>query len=323
MAIITNLATLKAAVADTLNRDDLTSAIDIFIQSAEQVFQRDPRVRDPANNAVIPSLFATDPNWLITAHPDVYLYGALVESAPYLKDDARIATWAGRLELALEGIRGSVRLDPARTLALTTYAELQTMVADALERGDLKNVIPVLIVQAEGKLRNDRRVRSLLTAPFSITADDLAVPSDFRTLESWYHDGPTYYGPIEIVGADQLGILKASYGTTGVPSYAAILGGVFRFAPAPTGTYATKMTYWRTLTALSAGVNWLYTGHPHIYLRAALAEAGPYVARDPVATKVVAEAREQLELDLEALHQETWDHQWSGTMRRQFTPIGG
>jgi hypothetical protein len=34
-------------------------------------------------------------NWLLTYHPDVYLYGALAQSAPYLKDDERIGIWKG------------------------------------------------------------------------------------------------------------------------------------------------------------------------------------------------------------------------------------
>lgn len=33
-------------------------------------------------------------NWLLEKHPDVYLYGALVQSAPYLKDDARMQVWS-------------------------------------------------------------------------------------------------------------------------------------------------------------------------------------------------------------------------------------
>lgn len=37
-------------------------------------------------------------NWLLSSHPDIYLYGALAESAPYLKHDQRIATWKGELE---------------------------------------------------------------------------------------------------------------------------------------------------------------------------------------------------------------------------------
>ena len=33
-------------------------------------------------------------NWLLADSPDVYLYGALIQSAPYLADDARTAVWA-------------------------------------------------------------------------------------------------------------------------------------------------------------------------------------------------------------------------------------
>lgn len=44
--------------------------------------------------ARIPTLTDVAPsNWLIVDHPDLYLYGALLQSAPYLKDDPRLATW--------------------------------------------------------------------------------------------------------------------------------------------------------------------------------------------------------------------------------------
>ena len=32
-------------------------------------------------------------NWLLTNYPDAYLYGALAQSSPYLKDDARLQVW--------------------------------------------------------------------------------------------------------------------------------------------------------------------------------------------------------------------------------------
>lgn len=45
--------------------------------------------------ARIPAFSAdTDDNWLLTNYPDVYLYGSLLQSAPYLAEDARIAIWA-------------------------------------------------------------------------------------------------------------------------------------------------------------------------------------------------------------------------------------
>jgi len=43
----------------------------------------------------IPSLSAsTSDNWLLLEAPDVYLYGALIHSAPYLAEDQRVAVWA-------------------------------------------------------------------------------------------------------------------------------------------------------------------------------------------------------------------------------------
>lgn len=33
-------------------------------------------------------------NWILDYAPDIYLYGALIHSAPYLQEDARTATWA-------------------------------------------------------------------------------------------------------------------------------------------------------------------------------------------------------------------------------------
>jgi len=43
----------------------------------------------------IPALSdANTSNWLLAYAPDLYLYGALVEATPYLKDDERLATWS-------------------------------------------------------------------------------------------------------------------------------------------------------------------------------------------------------------------------------------
>jgi hypothetical protein len=44
--------------------------------------------------ASIPALSAdTQTNWLLTKAPGAYLYGSLLEAAPYLKNDERIVTW--------------------------------------------------------------------------------------------------------------------------------------------------------------------------------------------------------------------------------------
>ena len=52
--------------------------------------------------ARIPALSDTNTtNWLLTANPDIYLYATLVQTAPYLKEDERIATWMGMLDRLL------------------------------------------------------------------------------------------------------------------------------------------------------------------------------------------------------------------------------
>jgi hypothetical protein len=43
-------------------------------------------------------------NWLLTSSPDIYLYGSLLQAAPYLQDDARIQTWATLYERALNDL---------------------------------------------------------------------------------------------------------------------------------------------------------------------------------------------------------------------------
>jgi len=55
--------------------------------------------------AKVPSLSDEAPsNWLLDTWPDMYLYGTLAHTAPYLKDDERVATWAAFYDRALEEI---------------------------------------------------------------------------------------------------------------------------------------------------------------------------------------------------------------------------
>lgn len=43
-------------------------------------------------------------NWLLCQHPDAYLYAALAESAPFLRDDERLPMWEARLARIIEEI---------------------------------------------------------------------------------------------------------------------------------------------------------------------------------------------------------------------------
>jgi hypothetical protein len=46
-------------------------------------------------------------NWLLSEAPDVYLYGSLLHSAPYLADDARLAVWAQMYSAAVQNLNDS------------------------------------------------------------------------------------------------------------------------------------------------------------------------------------------------------------------------
>lgn len=69
--------------------------------------------------ATIPALTASNTtNWLLTMAPDVYLYGALLESAPYIHEDERLAVWGAAFgavieQINLNGARQSIDAGPS------------------------------------------------------------------------------------------------------------------------------------------------------------------------------------------------------------------
>jgi len=44
-------------------------------------------------------------NWLLASSPDIYLYGALLQAAPYLQDDARIQVWSSLYDRAMSELQ--------------------------------------------------------------------------------------------------------------------------------------------------------------------------------------------------------------------------
>jgi hypothetical protein len=53
----------------------------------------------------VPALSSDNPtNWLLALAPDAYLYGALLESAPYTKEDERINVWGAGLTTVIDGL---------------------------------------------------------------------------------------------------------------------------------------------------------------------------------------------------------------------------
>jgi len=67
----------------------------------------EPQNIDMVYYARIPCLCDAEQSWLLSEQPDIYLFGALTFSAPFLKDDARIATWEAGYQAAKGGYQGT------------------------------------------------------------------------------------------------------------------------------------------------------------------------------------------------------------------------
>lgn len=59
--------------------------------------------------ARVPAIATTLSNWLLTDHPDIYLYGALVQAAPFLMEDSRTGTWATLFTTAIDDANANSR----------------------------------------------------------------------------------------------------------------------------------------------------------------------------------------------------------------------
>ena len=59
-------------------------------------------------------------NDMLTYHPDLYLYGALVEAEPYLQNDKRIQVWAGYYDRAKKDLIDTNERDRHSGVAPTT-----------------------------------------------------------------------------------------------------------------------------------------------------------------------------------------------------------
>lgn len=60
-----------------------------------------------ASHLYYTALDLTTTNWLLTSHPDVCLFGALVEAEPYVMNDERMPMWKSKLDEALQSLRKS------------------------------------------------------------------------------------------------------------------------------------------------------------------------------------------------------------------------
>ncbi len=169
-------------------------------------------------------------------------------------------------------------------MALSTYAELKTSVADWLNRSDLTAAIADFISLAEAQMERVLRNRNMLTrGTGNITVEYTALPADFLDGLTLKLTGTNPITPLQFETLNSLDQLQnTTYLSNGKPLFYAIIGTNFRVLPIPDSTYAYEIDYYAKLAKLSVSntTNWLLTQAPDIYLYGALLQAAPYLQND-------------------------------------------
>ena len=263
---------LKSAIADWLERYDLDDAIPDFIALAEARIKR--RIRDIDSLSV-----SNTTNWVLANHPDVYLFGALAEAAPYLGNDERSVLWQSKYQAAFAEVRR-----PDADSGLSDYDGLQAVIADWLNRPDIDGIIPELINLAESKIMRDlrhwrqqRRVTTILNESFE------NLPSDFLQPINFYIDTNQGEKTLEFSSLGEINRRKRfAAGVSGEPVVYTMNSGQIEFMPAPDDDYPLTLIYYAKIPNLSAeqSSNWLLTYYPDIYLYGSLMQASSYLNND-------------------------------------------
>ena len=114
-----------AAMSDKRAGADDTSGEPRYFRHAERAFEVYPTPDGTYNVEIlyyqkIPALSdANTSNWLLSEAPDVYLYGSLLHSSPYLAEDARVNVWAQLYAAAKDNVNRAADAASASGSGLT------------------------------------------------------------------------------------------------------------------------------------------------------------------------------------------------------------
>ena len=168
-------------------------------------------------------------------------------------------------------------------MAITTYAGLQTTVANYLARTDLTSQIPDFIRLAETRLRRELRIRQMLKSATTLTTGGdatVALPSDFLEVR----DLIVVANPVRPITYMSPSVFSRNARTTesGYPIDYTILATEFKFAPIPDTEYTLEILYYAAPEFLSDtnSSNAYLSNCPDLLLYGALLEAEPYLMND-------------------------------------------
>lgn len=168
-------------------------------------------------------------------------------------------------------------------MTIATYSDLQSSVADFLNREDLTSAIPTFIKLAEARISRDlRHWRMETRSTAELDTQYSAIPADFlQPIRLQITDAPTVeVSPIST--AQMLQLRTDRNDRVGRPTNYALTAGGIELYPTPDLTYNASLVYYARVPTLSVTntTNWLLTEAPDVYLYGALVHSAPYLKDD-------------------------------------------
>ncbi len=167
-------------------------------------------------------------------------------------------------------------------MAFSNYTQLQSAIADFIDRIDISSVIPDFIELAEtGMNREIRHWRMEKRATAALDTQYSSLPDDFLEPIRMSLNTPNT-NTLEMVNAFQISNLRAqNLNTTGRPVNFAISDGSIEVFPTPDASYTLELLYYEKISPLSVvSSNWVLSNHPDAYLYGSLIHSAPYLADD-------------------------------------------
>ena len=168
-------------------------------------------------------------------------------------------------------------------MAISTYSELQTAVANWLDRDDLSARIPEFIALAEARFNRVLRLRSMedkVTASTVAGQRNLALPGGYIQMRNLQLN----VQPLVTLQYVTPEIYDRLWGGSalGTPQFYTILADEISLGPTPANVQTIEMLYYKRFDALTVGAptNWLLTNAPDIYLYGSMLEAEPFIMND-------------------------------------------
>lgn len=169
-------------------------------------------------------------------------------------------------------------------MSISSYSELQTAIANWLDRTDLTSRIPEFIALAEARIGRRLRVRGVegrSTTALVAGQEYYSLPTDFLEARNFQINT----NPVNVLAyrtPEQVD-LEYSTSSTGTPKVFTIIGTEFQLKPIPDSTDTLEIAYYKKLDPLTSSnaTNWLTSNAPDLLLYGSLIEAEAFLVGDP------------------------------------------